>query len=47
MLPEQWEIFKRGYLGIKHLDYYLHPEVWFEEFNNYPTTSRTPAWQIA
>ena len=37
-----------GYLGIKHMDYYLDPEVWFQAnlkiFEEYPEVIFVPGW---
>ena len=37
-----------GYLGIKHLDYFLDPEVWFEAnlkiMREYPDIIFIPSW---
>ena len=37
-----------GYLGIKHMDYYLDPELWFESnlkiMREYPDIIMVPSW---
>jgi hypothetical protein len=37
-----------GYLGIKHMDYYLDPEVWFDAnlkvYEEFPEIIFVPGW---
>ena len=37
-----------GYLGIKHMDYYLDPELWFQSnlkiMREYPDVIMVPSW---